>query len=438
MKIEPTPKSYLRCPECGSKFTPDPPVSRQGKRDRKKTLRCVQGGHCFPVDRSVPNLLSPRYGEMLSTVKNGRSSRATQSQIKTATEWLSQALEMNLDVSRVTGSDKALRRLLAQLATLLKAGPDEDFTDADIREVCSILSSEAMSSGYRRHVADPAVASLEAVNYEKYEDILLREVMLNCLGTSSKVALIELGSGPGRLLHQYGSTVSQRDDACEMYRRLGPQLYQPASLQDRTGLQLVLGVDFAHDMLQSAARWLKRDRLDDLVDGGVISQIRATVRDLPVSFEEEEWKDTTRIACVLFQTLGNQIGRSAQLEMLQVARDLVGPRGVVFVSVFNARSFGEEGQSYYNSIRGSVGAPWYWGDRAFLSKRGVYSKWFYSEELRSLFDDADMSDAVILEDDSLSVFPEYSEYIDIESQERYKQRALVGVCSRGLKVTVTK
>lgn len=346
-------------------------------------------------------------------------------------------MQMNIDLKLATRSDKVLQRLLTRLALLIEGSGSASYTNADIREVCSILSSEAMSGGYRRHVADPAVASLEAVNYEKYEDILLRNVMKGCLATSTEVALIELGSGPGRLLHQYGSAISQRSDACEVYRRLGPRLYRPESLPDGDRLRLVLGVDFASDMLQSAARWLKHDKLDDLVVKGTISQVRATVRDVPISFETEEWNDTTRVACVLFQTLGNQIGREAQLDVLRVARDLVGPRGVVFVSVFNASAFAGEGRSYYESIRGSVGASWYWGDRAFLSKRGVYSKWFFPEELRSLFRDADMEDAVILDDSTLQVVPTFGGYIDLQSQERYKRRALIGVYSRGLDVSVT-
>jgi len=429
--------SYLRCPSCNSLFETAASPSANKKKERK-TLTCTENRHQFPVHRAVPDLLAPRYAEMLAATKNGHTSRgATAAQVRLATEWLSKALQLNIDPRLATRSDRVLRRLLAKLAVLIEEAGEADYTNADIREVCSILSSEAMSSGYRRHVADPAVASLEAVNYEKYEDILLRNVMTGCLATSTEVALIELGSGPGRLLHQYGSAISQRRDACEVYRRLGPQLYQPTSLPDGDRLQLVLGVDFASDMLQSAARWLKHDRLDDLVNKGTIAQLRATVRDLPVRFESDEWSETTRIACILFQTLGNQIGREAQLEMLKVARDLVGSRGVVFVSVFNASAFSEEGRSYYDSIRGSVGAPWFWGDRAFLSKRGVYSKWFFPDELRSLFRDADMEEAVILDDTSLKVFPRFGGYIDLQSQERYKRRALIGVYSRGLKVTVT-
>jgi hypothetical protein len=430
-------KSYLRCPECGEPFKPGINVS-SGKGRERKALCCSTENHCFAVSRAVPNLLPPRYSKLLKAVKNGKAPKPTSKRLEVATEWLAGSLGMDLDPNEVKPRDEGLRKLLAQLAILLETANDAGVSQADVCEMWSILSSEAMSFGYKRHVADPAVASLEAVNYEKYEDILLRKAMTSCLSKKKDVALIELGSGPGRLLHQYGSTISPREDACEVYRRLGPQLYEPESLPDREYLRLLLGIDFAQDMLQKAAGWLKRDRLGDLVDNGTISQVRTTVRDLPVTFKDPEWRGTTRIACILFQTLGNQIGREAQLDMLRVARELVGRRGVVFVSVFNACAFQAEGSSYYSSIKGSVGVPWFWDERAFLSKRGVYSKWFYPDELRSLFDDAGMSNATILDDGSLSVFPEFGEYISLKKQKRYKRRALVGVYSRGLDISLTE
>jgi hypothetical protein len=304
----------------------------------------------------------------------------------------------------------------------------------DVRELYSVLAAEAMSRGYRQYVADPAVASMEAVNYEKYEDILLRKVVLGSLAQSEDVALIELGSGPGRLLHQYGSAIAQGMDVCEYYRRLSPQLYKPENLPHHERLRLLLGVDFSEDMLQSASRWLARDGLGSFVERGTIAQMRATVRDLPVDFSTPEWSGTTRIACILFQTLGNQLGTNLQVEMLESARRCVGPRGVVFVSVFNAESFSEQGAPYYQSIEGSVGDTWALEERSFLSQRGVFSKWLYPNELENLFAEAGMEDAVVFDEDDLRAFPEYGSYIDTDSQERYKRRALVGVYTAGIDV----
>lgn len=427
--------SYLTCPECGSPLSYERPLPARSSLNERRILRCDQRNHRFPEQLAVPHLLAPRYSRIVRRITKDPNGKHAHD-MEAAADWLSRALELDLSAPGTPWSDRSLRRFLIKIARLLEAADEEGFTGTDVREVCSILSSEAMSQGYRQHVADPAVASMEAVNYEKYEDILLRRVISACLSDASAVALIELGSGPGRLLHQYGSAVSHRRNACVTYRRLGGQLYLPESLPGRERLRLVLGVDFAHDMLQSAARWLQRDRLTDLIQQGTIAQVCATVRDLPVAFEVPEWEDTTRVACILFQTLGNQIGRELQVEMLRVARRLVGARGVVLVSVFNAELFEEQGWSYYNSIAGSVGAPWYWGDRAFLSKRGVYSRWFEPSELRSLFSDAGMPGAKILDEHALRVFPEFDRYIPIESQEQYKRRALIGVYDCGISVDV--
>lgn len=427
-------RSYLRCPDCGSAFSDEANRAWRTSRDEKK-LRCVAYGHRFAVKSAVADLLEPCYEEVLERLK-GAGKAAKPTDVKEVTLWLSDALEMNLSLPRAS-QDRTLHRLLARVSTLRHLAREMGLTDDDVREVYAILAAEAMAGGYRDHVADPARASLEAVNYEKYEDILLRRVLTSALRQSQSVALIELGSGPGRLLHQYGSTISTTPGACEYYRRLAPKLYKPDSLPLRKRLKLLLGIDFSRDMLLSASKWLVQDSLGDLVESGQIAQMRATVRDLPLDFTGPEWQDTTRVACILFQTLGNQLGRQLQTAMLRSALECIGDKGIVFVSVFNAQSFGEQGQSYYESIEGSVGGIWGISDRAFLSDRGVYSRWLFPDELKKLFAEAGMGKAEILDERTLASFPKFSDYIDAESQERYKRRALVGVYARGIDVEVS-
>lgn len=422
--------SYLRCPSCGSVFS-NTLTASDSQGDLFQEIRCVEHGHNFHLERYVPDLLAPHYVELLRALKNGKSSDVSADQIAAATHWLSRELGLPLDPSEVDVADIELRLLLKQVAKLVELKERSECSDADIREVYSILTAEAMSRGYRHHIADPAVASEEAVNYEKYEDILLRKAMESCLAVGNDVALIELGSGPGRVLQQYGSVISSQADACKWYRDTGPELYSPDSLDDHKRLRLILGIDFAHDMLQSAAYWFEQERLTDLVLEGRISQVRAAVAGLPINFDTPDWQNTTRLACILFQTLGQQISRTAQLEMLRAARALIGDQGIVFVSVFNAHAFEDEGLSYYESVEGSVGARWYLGERSFISKRGVYSKWFLPDELRSLFDEAGMEEALVLDAGTLPTFQGYR-YIDTETQEHYKQRVLVGVYSKGV------
>jgi hypothetical protein len=84
--------------------------------------------------------------------------------------------------------------------------------------------------------------------------------------------------------------------------------------------------------------------------------------------------------------------------MLRSALECIGDKGIVFVSVFNAQSFGEQGQSYYENIEGSVGGIWGISDRAFLSDRGVYSRWLFPDELEKLFAEAGMGKAEIMDE----------------------------------------
>ena len=369
--------------------------------------------------------------EALHTTK----ARARPTDVEDATAWLADTLDLVPQVPAAR-KNRTLAQLLSRVAKLLGIAREMQLDETDVREMYALLAGEAMAGGYRQHVADPARASLEAVNYEKYEDILLRNVMIRTLSQTSSAALIELGSGPGRLLHQYGSTISTRPGACEPYRRLSPLLYAPETLPNHDRLDLVLGVDFSKDMLLNASQWLAEDMLGDLVETGRIGQIRATVRDLPLEFAGPEWAGTARVACILFQTLGNQLGERLQIEMLQTARRCVGDNGIVFVSVFNAEAFPEQGLAYYESIEGSVGGIWGLGERAFLSDRGVYSRWLFPAELRKLMDAAGMEGASILGGDDLPTFPEFASHIDEENQTRYKRRALIGIYSRGTDVKV--
>jgi hypothetical protein len=428
------PHDYLCCPECGSFFSSESdsawPVSARGY----KTIRCALHSHGFSVRAGTADLLKPRYAEVLERLAQTRSAKPTD--VEVATEWLAETLKLTPNTP-AAGRDRALRRLLARVASLLHIARDMGLSDDDVCEVYAILAAQAMAAGYREHVADPAHASLEAVNFEKYEDILFRKVMESALQASDAVALIELGSGPGRLLHQYGSTISTTKGASEMYRRYEREMYRPDSLRHHERLRLLLGVDFSQDMLRSASRWLVQERLADLIESGRLAQVRATVRELPIDFDTPEWHGVTRVACILFQTLGNQLSRSLQIAMLESAKRCVGDSGVVFVSVFNAESFAKQGQQYYESIEGSVGGIWGLGERAFLSDRGVYSRWLFPAEMSDLMEAAGMHDAVVLDERELVSFPKLASYIDVASQESYKRRALVGLYSPSLKIKLT-
>ncbi len=424
----------IRCPNCGSHLS-----SRLNHRTGGENgeLFCENCDARLPIAGQIVDALPDAFRRTIEQWHlEWTDSRFfaqvlttdTKKSVGVAIEWLEQTLHLDADTLFLgVGRSRPMQRLLTCLSEILLSS---ELDDVDMRELFSVLSSELMAAGYREHVADPAVASMEAVNYEKYEDIVLRCVINECLIDDRDVVLIELGSGVGRVLHQYGSCVSTQPNACVMYRRLGPDLYQPSSLNNPQQLSLLLGVDFSAYMLRKSVRWLQHDKLGDLVRDRRIVQVLGSVRSLSFDFDRVGLGEATKIVCILFQTLGNQIGRDLQLSMLRKAREIAGEDGIVIVSAFNGAAFDEQAQEYYESIRGSVGGAWEWGHDIFLSKKGVYSRWMSSTELLRLFEDAGMPKAAVLSNGELRLFPEYGRYLDDEGQTQYKRRAMIGISSQ--------
>lgn len=427
------------CPVCGAPLAKSSNSANSGRR----WLECDRCKSRYAVKSQIPDMLPETYKKVIAGWKTNLSDarflqgidKSTQAfAVANGIDWLGAVLGIPVEELRKLG--RRSRSLDRMLACLLPVIQSNELDERDKRELYSILSSELMAVGYRRHVADPAVAPLEAVNYEKYEDILLRRILNSSLSQSDSVIMIELGSGVGRVLHQYGSCISHNPRACVTYRR-HLELYRPETLTNPDALDLLIGLDFSDYMLTKSARWLQQDNLGDLVRSGRIVQVLGSVRKLDFDFEAAGLEDSRRVVCILFQTIGNQIGRDLQVEMLARARALSGKNGVVLVSAFNGATFQEQGREYYESIRGSVGNPWVWGDDFFLSEKGVYSKWLTKSALDSLFVDAGMTGASILTDEDLGVFPIYKSYIDTENQSRYKRRGLIGVYSSSSQAAIS-
>jgi len=176
-------------------------------------------------------------------------------------------------------------------------------------------------------------------------------------------------------------------------------------------------------------RWLKGSKIFDLVSQkGQIIQILGSIRHCNLSFKGSRFEKTSKIACILFQTLGNQISRELQIDLLRKAWEFVSPNGVVFVSVFNSAAFETQGRPYYSSIKGSVGRAIYWKDNVFLSSRGVYSKWFTVKEVEKLFKEAGIENyPTVLNGNTLKSFPQYDRYIDSNIQKVVKERGIIGI-----------
>lgn len=420
--------STLRCPECQGRLNF---LGRMGPIQcpiKNMTIICTDCGADFCIDAYVPKLLPKR----LSTAIKRRESYSrtkrmiSRSELLNAQEWIVE--QLSIPMGKLTGDWLTVCR---EVAIMLRICAELNLGLKEMHELISILGSHLMAPGYKRYVADQMWASSEAVSYEKYEDIVLRMVV-NGFIADNAVILVELGSGVGRLLHQYGSCVNHQIEAANPYRRHLPNLYGQDSIINGQNLKFILGIDFEWRMIQKANQWLRDQNLFGLVsEAGRIGQVLGSTLHPPLSFESTPYENTTKIVCILFQTLGNQTLRELQVDMLEKAWQLASPNGIVLVSVFNARVFEEQASVYYSGIRKSVGRAIHCEDGLYFSSKAVYSKWFAPSDLKRLFGDAGMKNFTIWDNGNLADFPRYDKYLNLESQRLYKRRAVIGVaCSK--------
>ncbi len=419
--------SVLRCTICCAPLTAKP---QDAERNPVRTgeLECPNGHPSYPIVKYVPDMLIAQRRAVIADLRRDAPSAVSRQQLTSARRWLEERIAHSLK-----GTDaRGLRQLEQRLATLREVTKRHELTDKETRDVYAIAASHAMSAGYRRNVADQLYGSLYAVSYERYEDILLRLVVNNCLALNDCV-LIELGSGVGRLLHQYASCVSSRPDACRPYRRAGSALYDPSSLPNGHRLRLMVGVDFEEQMLRRAMSWFRESKVAELatVEGRML-QILASASEAQIDIDQTVYAGSTKIVCVLFQTLGNQLGADLQADLVRHAVKLAAPHGLVFVSAFNGVAFDEQATPYYDDIRRSVGSVMVNDDRLFLSSKGVYSRWFDPTVFSDLLHATTSTEVSILDESSLGVFSAYSHYIDLNSQAHYRKRALIGVIGVGM------
>lgn len=422
--------SILRCPDCGGRLDFGERAKLGPFPVKDAALHCCSCGSRFGINAYVPRLLPHRISEATDILKERRRRAAeltTPKDLAQAQKWITQNL--GVPTGELSGGRLALCR---EIATVLRLSEELGFDRYGTHEFLGILASHLMSTRYQRHVADQMYASVEAMLYEKLEDIILR-VVVNGFLEYGPLIIVELGSGVGRLLHQYGSCISERRaDVATPYRRHLPALYGQSSLVGRDKLKLVLGVDFEGRMIQLANRWLRGDKLYDLIETGRMAQILGSTLHMPLSFRESPYSSTMKVVCILFQTLGNQTLRELQVDMLRKAYELASPNGVVLVSAFNAMAFDAQAPAYYSSIERSVGPAVNCKNRTFLSSRTVYSKWFWREEFEALLAEAGFKHYRVWNGDDLAEFPEYEEYLQMPDQKRYKQRAIIGAaCSTG-------
>jgi len=305
--------------------------------------------------------------------------------------------------------------------------------------VTQILAMDRMSKAYRQMVVDPHTGVEAAVHYEKYEDLFLRTRMREFIersdGNHKGVVFIEVGSGPGRYLVQFGGKIESNDNACEQFRKnsASSDLYSYDPLYEKN-LKLIVGIDFSERMIRSALEWLKQNKLCDLFLNDRIVMIQAASQFLNLSFQDTPYKDSHKIVTCVFQTLGNQMERSLQIDLLKKMYKWAQPHGIIFVSVFNRGVFHHYFEPYYLGIEETIG-PIHRDEesleKAILkTKWGVYSRWFDRKALRDLFRDAGIRNVDIRSGSGLrSGLPLFrkkkeTDYLNTNDQKLVRERAI--------------
>lgn len=307
-----------------------------------------------------------------------------------------------------------------------------------------IVAMDKMASGYRKYVVDPfEFAPSSAIAFERYEDLLLHNIIEKYIELSEKegcgVVFIEVGSGPGRYLIQYGGRIEPDKRACQRYRA-HPDISRFYSYSERyaRNLKLILGIDFSEEMINSAFQWICENNLEKLFYDDRLMMVRAISQYLNLSFDSTPFKNSYKVVSCVFQTLGNQLDRNLQIKMLQKMKEFAEPHGTIVVSVFNKNTFMEYLPKYYKKIEPSIGRIISSEENhkmaTLKTEWGVYSRWFDEEELKDLFTDASktpyhtkLANVVIRSGDMLPIFPEDTDYLELEEQKKVRKRAIVAI-----------
>ena len=371
------------------------------------TLFCKKGDHVFYLKNGIPHLIPAHIQKRL--------------------EW-----------------EKFKPRFLTRLSQKTRGvkGEGEYLSDEELYLIEQIKAMDKMASGYRKYVVDPfELAPSSAVSFERYEDLLLRDIIKKYINLSKKnkvgVVFIEVGCGPGRYLIQYGGKVEPNKLACRKFRA-HPDVsrFYTYDKEYADNLTLIIGIDFSEEMLNSALQWIYENNLGELYFKDRIIMIRGIAQYLNLSFKSTPYEDSYKVVTCVFQTLGNQLSRHLQIKMLQKMKEFVEPHGTIFVSVFNKNAFMEYLPKYYKKIEPSIGpiiSSKENHEKGILkTKWGVYSRWFSEEELRDLFFEAsktpfykELSNVQIKSGDALPLFPDDTDYLSLEEQKSVRKRALI-------------
>jgi uncharacterized protein YbaR (Trm112 family)/SAM-dependent methyltransferase len=386
----------LGCPESyGDILTLDPNskiVQKKGQIE-SGTLLCRSSGETFPIEKGVPNLLPTRIRKNLAG--------------ETALE--------------------GLNRFDQEIVKGIK------------------WSGEMVPETYYVNVADPRTSVPGARNYERYEDLILDKLIDEYVKSERKLIFVEMGSGTGRYLIRYSARISnekpwRRHRVCRPYRsRKELKRYYLYDKDYAKNLQLIVGIEFQETMVKLTLDLLRKMGLGYLLGKRIIPIIGAG-QYLNLKFDQmDEYKYSNKLVTCMFQTLGNQSLRELQVKLIKTMKSIAMPNGKIVISVFNKRKFWDWGLPvfYKQQVEPTVGEINEKDPKVkemqkkgiLLTKKGVYSEWFYKEDLKALLDDAELKAEVYDNTDLVKKFDftEHRDYLPYDTETEVTSRAIIAV-----------
>lgn len=295
--------------------------------------------------------------------------------------------------------------------------------------VMGILASNNMAKQYFKNVVHPIDAVWSARSYERYEEIFIVRY-LDKLLKDKKVIFIDAGSGPGRYLLLLGSKINP--NSCRELKK-NPEtatLYKHEVSYEKN-LRYVIGIDYSEEMTLHSAALLRRYGLGSYLNERIFP-VTAVVQDFHLN--DTMFDNTHKVIVCTFQTLGNQENRDLQVQLLKSMKKCASPSGTIIVSVFNKKLFKDFGLKvfYGKEVKKTVGSIITSKEdeenSVLRTTKGVYSKWFSTNDLESLFQEAGIKNYTIMDENSLQPIADYEKYLKVDDQRKEVfPRTILGV-----------
>jgi len=189
---------------------------------------------------------------------------------------------------------------------------------------------------YDEALVDKTTAERTSLDYEIFEDTYLDSLLKEHLN-KEPVILIEIGAGTGRYIARYGCMMSRNADHSEI----------PYNPKFDANLKLIIGVDFSLPMLKELYEKLDEKKLMNEYNRRIFL-VNDYGEIFSLSFNRvAEYKKSQKIVCCVFNTLGNIDPEKRRILVLKRIHDLIYPKGIGIISVFNRDELNSIGIPYY-------------------------------------------------------------------------------------------